>query len=271
MHKHNHTKREDIIAAFKQARADIVDSNRPARYLDAIIAELEAAAPSAAAPEISTAHGPWLPSRYDEGETYCERCLTRSVFADKRKCEPHIVSAPQAASEPVATQAARDVLAERQRQISTEGYTPEHDDEHGAEEFGRAASVYANSHVYDVIGASYMGWPWDEAWYKPTTQRRDFVKAAALLLAGIECIDRATLSNGLTEVETSATASVAGLSGDAEREAFEAWFVVEGDPGFLVRRPAAPDEYVEPDVQASWEAWQARAALHSTGKPGDEQ
>ena len=65
-------------------------------------------------------------------------------------------------------------------------------------------------------------------------------------------------------------ASVAGLSGDAEREAFEAWFVVEGDPGFLVRRPAAPDEYVEPDVQASWEAWQARAALHSTGKPDQD-
>lgn len=91
----------------------------------------------------------------------------------------------------VLTQAARDVLAERQRQISAEGYTPEHDDEHGAEEFGRAASVYANSNVYDVIGASYMGWPWDESCYKPTTQRRNFVKATALLLAGIECIDRA--------------------------------------------------------------------------------
>jgi hypothetical protein len=44
-----------------------------------------------AAPQISTAHGPWLPSSYDEGETYCKRCLTRSVFADKRACDPHIV------------------------------------------------------------------------------------------------------------------------------------------------------------------------------------
>lgn len=26
-------------------------------------------------PRISTKHGPWPPSRYHEGETYCQRCL----------------------------------------------------------------------------------------------------------------------------------------------------------------------------------------------------
>ena len=192
---------------------------------------------------------------YHDGEEAARAVLIDEYKAMVKAAPP----APQAASEPVATQAARDVLAERQRQISTEGYTPEHDDEHGAEEFGRAASVYANSHVYDVIGASYMGWPWDEAWYKPTTQRRNFVKAAALLLAGIECIDRATLPNGLTEAETSATASVAGLSGDAEREA-------------LIERLKAQSlaHRYEAETDSADLIDEAVAALHSTGKPDGE-
>jgi hypothetical protein len=34
-------------------------------------------------------------------------------------------------------------------------------------------------------------WPWARQWWKPTGARRDLVKAAALLLAEIERIDRA--------------------------------------------------------------------------------
>lgn len=36
-----------------------------------------------------------------------------------------------------------------------------------------------------------VGWCWDRSWWKPTTPRRDLVKAAALILAEIERIDRA--------------------------------------------------------------------------------
>lgn len=57
-------------------------------------------------PRISTKHGPWLPSRYHEGETYCQRCLTRSPFSSSRACNPHIVydAAPstQAKTDPIA-------------------------------------------------------------------------------------------------------------------------------------------------------------------------
>lgn len=42
-------------------------------------------------PAISTKHGPWLQSEYDENETYCQRCKTRSIFANNRQCDPHIV------------------------------------------------------------------------------------------------------------------------------------------------------------------------------------
>jgi hypothetical protein len=53
-------------------------------------AVLALAAPHGA-PTISTKHGPWLPSAYDEGETYCQRCKTRSIFASNRQRDPHIV------------------------------------------------------------------------------------------------------------------------------------------------------------------------------------
>jgi hypothetical protein len=41
------------------------------------------------------------------------------------------------------TAAASDVLAERQRQVTAEGWTPEHDDEHSDGEMALAASSYA--------------------------------------------------------------------------------------------------------------------------------
>lgn len=88
------------------------------------------------------------------------------------------------------TAAARDVLAERRRQIEAEGWTPEHDDEHGAGEMAAAAACYA-------LNAAGCGcevarnWPWDRSWWKPSTARRDLVKAAALILAEIERLDRA--------------------------------------------------------------------------------
>jgi hypothetical protein len=34
-------------------------------------------------------------------------------------------------------------------------------------------------------------WPWPESWWKPTGDRRNLVKAGALILAEIERIDRA--------------------------------------------------------------------------------
>lgn len=90
------------------------------------------------------------------------------------------------------TQAARDVLAERVRQVIVEGWTPMHDDQHADGDLALAASVYAAS----AGGVSWPDsdpylWPWDRAWWKPTTPRRDLVKAAALIIAEIERIDRA--------------------------------------------------------------------------------
>lgn len=94
------------------------------------------------------------------------------------------------------TDAARDVLAERARQVSVEGWTPEHDDKHGKGEMVLAASSYLLSvDATNAIGfqskimPSY--WPWAKSWWKPGPVRRMLVKAAALIIAEIERLDRA--------------------------------------------------------------------------------
>jgi hypothetical protein len=106
------------------------------------------------------------------------------------------------------TAAARDVLAERKRQVTAEGWTPEHDDAHDSGQLAGAASCYA-AHVNGRQWVFFAGcaddykseptpdyWPWDESWWKPTTPRRDLVKAGALILAEIERLDRVAASNG---------------------------------------------------------------------------
>lgn len=92
--------------------------------------------------------------------------------------------------------AVQDVLAERQRQIEAEGWTPDHDDEHSHGELADAASCYARDAAIRLRGRAGftflpIEWPWKSSWWKPSTARRNLVKAGALILAAIECIDRA--------------------------------------------------------------------------------
>lgn len=65
---------------------------------------------------------------------------------------------------------AERIAAERQRQIDSEGWTPEHDDEHRNESLAFAAAAYAAPiTVYRVLSNeaefSFRDiWPWDAAW-----------------------------------------------------------------------------------------------------------
>ncbi|HFH3202573.1 TPA: hypothetical protein ACGJTN_002771 [Pseudomonas aeruginosa] len=98
-------------------------------------------------------------------------------------------------------QAWLDVQAERKRQVEVEGWTPEHDDAHSHGQIARAAACYAlagSSAPNDGTAALLvsLAWPWDEQWWKPTSARRDMVKACALGLAEIERLDRAAPAEG---------------------------------------------------------------------------
>ncbi|AOJ10370.1 hypothetical protein WS71_24490 [Burkholderia mayonis] len=107
------------------------------------------------------------------------------------------VSAPADAGEAM-TDAARDVLAERRRQVEAEGWTPQHDDEHDMGEMAHVAAWYSiDPMMRDALDERGLGfWPWAQEWWKPTTPRRDLVKAGALILAEIERLDRAARTQG---------------------------------------------------------------------------
>lgn len=87
--------------------------------------------------------------------------------------------------------AATDVLAERRRQINSEGWTPERDDLYKNGELSDAAASYALNAGVPMRNLPPPYWPLDRSWWKPGTPRRDLVKAGALILAEIERIDRA--------------------------------------------------------------------------------
>ncbi|MEI0877076.1 hypothetical protein [Pseudomonas aeruginosa] len=90
-------------------------------------------------------------------------------------------------------QAWLDVQAERRRQITAEGWTPEHDDLYCAAELPRAAAAYILNGANDEAPAI---WPFVAKWWKPRDARSNYVRASALILAEIERLDRAAANQG---------------------------------------------------------------------------
>ena len=87
------------------------------------------------------------------------------------------------------SKAQEDVLKERAEHYSREGFAPVHDDKYNGNELVSAAIAYA--HAMNDRAACGGAWPWNISWWKPKTRRRNLVKAASLLIAAIEKIDRA--------------------------------------------------------------------------------
>lgn len=100
----------------------------------------------------------------------------------------------------VLTSAERDVITERRRQVEVEGFTADHDDQHDAGQLAAAAAAYVLEATFDGPNAKgrwyEMVWPWHARWWKPGSVRRMLVKAAALIIAEIERIDRLEAGNG---------------------------------------------------------------------------
>lgn len=106
------------------------------------------------------------------------------------------------ASHVLANKFLSDVIMERHRQVTAEGFGSDHDDAHTNGELAQAAACYAmpgsvrndwlkpssfsdNAHWYPRF------WPWARTWWKPKDRRSDLVRATALLIAEGERIDRA--------------------------------------------------------------------------------
>jgi len=142
-----------------------------------------------ASPQAPQAAQPVQPVQPSECEwTNCPRRVGDACCND---C-PGLAAQQAGAVRKPLSDAASDVLAERQRQISVEGWTPEHDDEHERGDLVKAAACYAlHSAPIGSVRNHLCFWPWDERWWKPKDSRSNLIKAGALILAEIERLDRA--------------------------------------------------------------------------------
>lgn len=87
----------------------------------------------------------------------------------------------------------QEIHVERLRQQSEEGWSQTHDDEHHDGELALGAAAYCTSSSFGGGNhEAYNQWPWERATFKPTTPRKDLVKAGAMIVAEIERLDRAS-------------------------------------------------------------------------------
>lgn len=127
---------------------------------------------------------------YQDDTCECPKCGRMHRSLGFGKPPSHIRDVPQ------TSRAITDIATERQRQVSAEGWTLQHDDSHISGEMAMAAAVYAltsfldTEHSRNTAFARY--WPWDRSWFKPAGGRHDLVRAAALIVAEIERLDRAS-------------------------------------------------------------------------------
>lgn len=91
-----------------------------------------------------------------------------------------------------ACSAVAEIAAERQRQKDKEGWSEEHDDKHADGSLAEAAACYAAGNKVAYLDGCEL-WPWEAEWWKPKDKRRNLIRAAALLVAEIERMDRAML------------------------------------------------------------------------------
>lgn len=97
--------------------------------------------------------------------------------------------------------AAVRIVAERERQVTGEGWSPEHDAGLPAGELATAAGCYLARAVGEIVGLHArpehpvtarvdtdgdhiaLRWPWDPEWWKPKSPDRDLIRAGALIAA----------------------------------------------------------------------------------------
>lgn len=100
-----------------------------------------------------------------------------------------------------AGDAAVRIVAERERQVTAEGWTPEHDASHSGGELALAGVLYAlhamtrrspGSEPLEIQSLTepdkprLWTWPWDPEWWKPKDRDRDLIRAGALIAAELD-------------------------------------------------------------------------------------
>lgn len=86
--------------------------------------------------------------------------------------------------------ALEEIAAERERVISEEGRDAACDDTYTGGELALAAAAYALGSFPAAKRTAKRLWPWSRDWWKPTSHRRNLVKAGALIVAELERLER---------------------------------------------------------------------------------
>jgi len=113
-------------------------------------------------------------------------------------CRPDLNISALLAGERGSYSVAGEVLKERIRQITVEGYTTEGDDRYTTGQLADAASAFAVwAYTWNMPPKCThipAGWPWAPETWKPTSQRQMLIKAGTLILAELERLDRMEIS-----------------------------------------------------------------------------
>lgn len=130
----------------------------------------------------------------------------------------------------------QEIEEERLRQIMREGFGVLGDDKWTDEELAAAGASYAmpprRRELVSRGGIAVpQSWPWAAGWWKPRSRRRDLIRAAALIVAEIERLDRIkakaeTEERGLlSSLRPAGHGSVIVWVGDGEgkKVSFENW------------------------------------------------
>lgn len=93
------------------------------------------------------------------------------------------------------TDVIEEIRTERSRQREEEGFDTAHDDQWTNGQIARASAAYAlGAGTYHPDRSDPpRWWPWNFRWWKPRDRRYDLIRAAALIVAEIERLDRAAL------------------------------------------------------------------------------
>lgn len=136
----------------------------------------------------------WDSYSQDQDKAFCSVC---EVFeGDQHEDWCHFAVFNDVPASPVDPSPLQIIVAERRRQVTSEGWTSEHDDEHTDGSLAQAAACYA-MHPGEPDSFAAMDppelWPWDPSWWKPSPddRMRELAKAGALILAEMERLHRA--------------------------------------------------------------------------------
>lgn len=110
---------------------------------------------------------------------------------------------------PPSSEGVEAIAAERRRQVTVEGWSPEHDDAHDEGDLLAAAICYAEDAFWGPRGDPKPrdGWPWDAKWWKPKGKLRNLARAGALIAAEFDRTVRQARHGASDRLEAAALAT----------------------------------------------------------------